>query len=173
MPARTTPKAQPMERKRWLETLLDRMSAPPAIMRQHLGEGGLQQHALGSAAEKGIRDLLRLVLPQRLAITSGFLREPGGSLAAITPAPDALGVIEVKDTSKGSEELASAKGEGGALEHIARLGIVAPNAFRAIVLFRGNNPASRTRTRIPATRILRSRRPRRRTRGDGRRSRRL
>ncbi len=140
MPARTTPKAQPMERKRWLETLLDRMSAPPAIMRQHLGEGGLQQHALGSAAEKGIRDLLRLVLPQRLAITSGFLREPGGSLAAITPAPDALGVIEVKDTSKGSEELASAKGEGGALEHIARLGIVAPNAFRAIVLFRGNNP---------------------------------
>jgi hypothetical protein len=170
MPAENTLKAEPKERKRWLETLLDRMSAPAAIMRQHLGEED-QQHALGSAAEKGVRDLLRLVLPQRLAVTSGFLREPGRSLAGITPAgsvspqtdvivydslyamplhsigdvdivaaPDVLGVIEVKDTNKGSEELASAKGAGGALEHTARLSALAPNAFRAIVLFRGKKP---------------------------------
>jgi hypothetical protein len=167
MPAENTLKAEPKERKRWLETLLDRMSAPADIMRQHLGEED-QQHALGSAAEKGVRDLLRLVLPQRLAVTSGFLREPGRSLAAITPmgsvsrqtdviaydslyamplhsigdvdivaAPDVLGVIEVKDTNKGSEELASASGAGGALEHTARFSALAPNAFRAIVLFRG------------------------------------
>lgn len=35
MSAGSTPKAEPKERKRWLETLLDRMSAPAAIMRQH------------------------------------------------------------------------------------------------------------------------------------------
>lgn len=170
MAAGSTPKAEPKERKRWLETLLDRMSAPAAIMRQHLGEED-QQHALGSAAEKGVRDLLRLVLPQRLAVRSGFLREPGRNLAAITPAgsvspqtdvmvydnlyavplhsigdvdilaaQDVLGVLEVKDTNKGSEELASAKGAGGALEHMARLSVLAPSAFRAIVLFRGKEP---------------------------------
>ncbi|WP_437970038.1 DUF6602 domain-containing protein [Sorangium sp. So ce260] len=172
MPAGKTLKAKPKERKRWLETLLDRMSAPAAVMRQHLEEED-QAHTLGSAAEKGVRDLLRLVLPQRLAVTSGFLREPGRSLAGITPAgtlspqtdvivydssdaipllslgeidivaaPDALGVIEVKDTKKGSVDLASARGEGGALEHTARLGALAPNAFRAIVLFRGKERAT-------------------------------
>ncbi len=188
------------ERKRWLETLLDRMSAPAAVMRQHLGEGD-QKHALGSAAETGVRDLLRLVLPQRLTVASGFVREPGRTLAASTPAtavssqtdviiydgttatpllslgevqivaaPDVLGVIEVKDTDKGSEELGKPKPKdkaskqatpdpndkdtrsnkkkkkqddnkdddgGGALGHTAGLAILAPNAFRAIILFRG------------------------------------
>jgi hypothetical protein len=115
------------QRKRWLATLLDRMTAPADVMRQHLGAEN-QNSALGSAAEAGVRDLLGIVLPQRLAVTSGFLREPGRSLAeanlqgAVSPqtdviiydrsrstplhsaggveivaAPDVVGIIEVKD----------------------------------------------------------------------------
>lgn len=120
------------DRKRWLETLLDRMSAPADVMRQHLGEADQNAH-LGAAAETGVRDLLRLVLPPRLAVTSGFLRETGQSLAGVgavgpqtdvivydgldaiplhsiggvdvVAATDALGVFEVKDTNTGSGEL--------------------------------------------------------------------
>lgn len=167
MPPEEKKKAQAHERKRWLSTLLDRMTAPADVMRQHLGEED-QSPTLGSAAESGVRDLLRLVLPRRLAITSGFLRAPGRSLLAsnlpgslspqtdvivydgleaiplhsiggvdVVAAPDVLGVIEVKDTNKGSEELSTAEGAGGALEHTVSVSALAPNAFRGIVLFRG------------------------------------
>src|SRR5258708_5190033 len=82
-------------RKRWLATLLDRMTAPADVMRQHLGEEK-QNAALGSAAEAGVRDLLRVVLPHRLAVTTGFLREAGRSLSeknehgAMSPQTDVI-----------------------------------------------------------------------------------
>ncbi|HEU4410865.1 MAG TPA: DUF6602 domain-containing protein [Polyangiaceae bacterium] len=159
------------QRKRWLAILLDRMTAPADVMRQHLGAEN-QNSALGSAAEAGVRDLLGVVLPQRLAVTSGFLREPGRSLAEANPqgavspqtdviiydrtrstplhsaggveivaAPDVVGIIEVKDAKNGSEDLASAEGEGGALGQMKRLALYSPFAFRGIVLFRGKAPA--------------------------------
>jgi hypothetical protein len=155
------------QRKRWLATLLDRMTAPADVMRQFL-DAENQNATLGSAAEAGVRDLLRVVLPQRLAVTSGFLREPGRSLAEkntegtispqtdviiydgsqatplhsiggieIVAAPDVLGIVEVKDAENGSGDLASATGEKGALGHTSRLATYSPYAFRAIVLFRG------------------------------------
>ncbi len=158
------------QRKRWLATLLDRMTAPADVMRQHLGAEN-QNATLGSAAEAGVRDLLRIVFPQRLGVTSGFLREPGRSLAEKNPkgamspqtdvivydgfqatpllsiggieivaAPDVLGIIEVKDAENGSGDLASATGENGALGHTSKLAIFSPYAFRAIVLFRGKTP---------------------------------
>lgn len=174
-----------VHRKRWLETLLDRMTAPGDVMRQHLQHAS-QSHALGSAAEAGVRDLLRAVLPRRLAVTTGFLRQSqqGKTLAdttsgdAISPqtdviiydgldatplhsteaadvvaALDALGVIEVKDSEHGSEELASATGEGGALDHMARVGNFAPYAFRGIVLFRGKDPPTKNEVSLAEGRL--------------------
>ena len=159
------------ERKRYLATLRDRMSAPADVMRQHMRYQS-QNAALGLAAEVGVRDLLRLVLPQRLAVTSGFIRSLGRSLTEENPrdavsgqtdvivydamrvsplhaaggieivaAPDVLGVVEVKDTLAGSEDLGP--GQGTALPHVAKLADHAPLAFRGVVLFRGKDDPSK------------------------------
>lgn len=156
------------DHKRWLETLLDRMLAPADLMREHLGKNH-HNPTLGAAAEAGVRTLLRAVLPARIGVTSGFVRaeiddaEPSAG-DAISPqtdvvlydasrvvplhgiggvdvfaARDVLGVIEVKDTEDGSDELAytDKAQRKGALRHIGRIGRCAPRAFRAVVLLRG------------------------------------
>lgn len=69
-------------RKRYLEILLDRLTGHADVMRHYLQHRG----TLGFAAEAGVRDVLRQVLPRRLAVTSGFLRTNGGALIAKTPA---------------------------------------------------------------------------------------
>jgi hypothetical protein len=160
-------RAKNVPRKRWLETLLDAMTAPADAMREHLAEVN-QNATLGAAAEVGVRNLLRAVVPARVGVTSGFLREltadaltsaaiagdegaggvaPGSAVAVepsttrpppprlspqtdvllydashaiplygmggvdILSAHDVLGVIEVKDTSRGTEELATTPAE--------------------------------------------------------------
>lgn len=65
--------------KAYLEALLARIRVPSQMMRFHLGEQD-QNTTLGLAAEIGIRDVLRQVLPSRFGITSGFMCQGNGRL---------------------------------------------------------------------------------------------
>jgi hypothetical protein len=66
-------------RRLYLETLLERMRSSTKVMRHYLGEQD-QNTTLGLAAEMGVRDVLRNILPGRFGVTSGFMCQPDGSL---------------------------------------------------------------------------------------------
>lgn len=66
-------------RREHLQILLGRLTGHADIIRQHLKERP-HAHTLGFAAEAGVRDVLRQVLPRRLAVTSGFIRSTTGKL---------------------------------------------------------------------------------------------
>lgn len=70
-------------RQAHLEVLLRRLTAHADVVRHHL-PSNTHNATLGHAAEAGVRDVLRQVLPNRLAVTSGFVRQSGGGLIAPT-----------------------------------------------------------------------------------------
>jgi hypothetical protein len=77
--------------------LLDAMTAPADAMREHLA-GANQNATLGAAAEVGVRNVLRAVVPARIGVTSGFLRE----LVVNAPAsPSAAGAEAVRAAAVG------------------------------------------------------------------------
>jgi hypothetical protein len=57
-------------RKKHLEILLERLTSHADVVRHYL-PGTTHNATLGLAAEAGVRDVLRMVLPKRLAVTSG------------------------------------------------------------------------------------------------------
>jgi hypothetical protein len=63
-------------RRKHLEVLLEKLTSHADVLRHHL----THNPTLGVAAEAGVRDVLRMVLPRRLAVTSGFIRSQGGNL---------------------------------------------------------------------------------------------
>jgi hypothetical protein len=74
-------------RRKHLEILLERLTSHADVLRHHL-PGTTHNASLGLAAEAGVRDVLRMVLPKRLAVTSGFIRRPGGDLIVPTAGDD-------------------------------------------------------------------------------------
>jgi hypothetical protein len=82
-------------RRQHLQILLDRLTGHADVIRQHLKER-MHAYTLGFAAEAGVRDVLRQVLPRRLAVTSGFIRSTTGRLlvsptgAAVSPQTDII-----------------------------------------------------------------------------------
>jgi hypothetical protein len=67
--------------------LLERLTSHADVLRHHL-PGKAHNATLGLAAEAGVRDVLRMVLPKRLAVTSGFIRSTGGDLIVQTARED-------------------------------------------------------------------------------------
>ncbi len=82
-------------RRKHLQILLDRLTGHADVIRQHLKER-IHPYTLGFAAEAGVRDVLRQVLPRRLAVTSGFIRSTSGMLlvppttAEVSPQTDII-----------------------------------------------------------------------------------
>lgn len=82
-------------RRLYLETLLQQLRSPAKVMRHHL-TNQRQNTMLGLAAETGVRDVLRSVLPGRFGVTSGFLCHPEGGLVVpprgkdVSPQTDVL-----------------------------------------------------------------------------------
>jgi hypothetical protein len=66
-------------RRMYLAGLLQKIRSHADFMRQFL-EGQDQNTTLGLAAETGVRDVLRAVLPSRFGVTSGFMCQADGSL---------------------------------------------------------------------------------------------
>jgi hypothetical protein len=72
-------------RRPYLEALLAQIQLHAEVMRFHLGAQD-QNATVGLAAETGVRDVLRNILPGRFAVTSGFMCDAVGRL--IVPASE-------------------------------------------------------------------------------------
>lgn len=162
--------------------LLDRLTAPADLTRQYL-ELQRQNPTLGLGAEIGVRELLGLVLPKRLAVTSGFVRSLGFDLQQITPyggvSPQtdvivhdasqavplhSLGAVEVvaaPDVLAVFEVKDTQAGSDDlgpdrdkALPHVARIAAFTPlDALRGIVLFQGKQKTSQPEIEIARERF--------------------
>lgn len=162
-------------RRTYLAALVHELRSHADIMRQFL-KGTDQNATLGLAAETGVRDVLRAVLPASFGVTSGFMCRADGSLIEATDegdvspqtdiilydashacpfyrmndievlaARDALGFVEVKDRDDGEYALCDrGPSKPGALPHVARLVVHAPDAFRAVVLLRSKERARKS-----------------------------
>jgi hypothetical protein len=71
----------------YLATLLQQLRTPAQTMRHYAAGRGLNP-MVGLAAELGVRDVLRRVLPKRFGVTSGFMCHPDGSLVALSEPDD-------------------------------------------------------------------------------------
>jgi hypothetical protein len=144
-------------RQSHLNVLLNKLTAHADVIRHHIPNNH-HNYTLGFAAEAGVRDVIRQILPQRFAVTSGFVRKPGGTLILPTAKNDVSRQTDViiYDTSHTSPihsvegvELVAADDvlavievkdstDGGvrdeALEHSKELAKAVPHALRGVVL---------------------------------------
>lgn len=79
VPANVAGGAGQETRRVHLQIMLDHLTAHADVVRYHL-RGRPHNPTLGFAAEAGLRDVLRQVLPKNLAVTSGFIRKATGEL---------------------------------------------------------------------------------------------
>jgi hypothetical protein len=74
---------RPLDPRRvYLDALVHQLQSHAGVIRHYLGQQN-QNYTLGLAAETGVRDVLRQVLPGRFGVTSGFnvrgRRQPGAA----------------------------------------------------------------------------------------------